>query len=70
MHLTKLYEGVQLCRFKNKINFFINYGRLIGNSKLNTFSLFVLYPEVQPYTTHLFTKSTFKLCTIRFRKIE
>ena len=70
MHMTKLFEGVQLRRFTNKIHFFINCGRLIGNLKLDTFSLFFLYPEAQPYTTHLFTKSTFKLCTIRSRKIE
>ena len=68
--MTELFENVQLRRFTNKIYFFISYGRLIGNSKLDTFPLFVLYPEVQPYTTHLFTKSIFKLCTIRSRKIE
>ena len=42
MHMTKLFEGVQLRRFTNKIHFFINCGRLIGNSKFDTFSLFVL----------------------------
>ena len=46
MHMTELFEGVQLRRFTNKIYFFINYGRLIGNSELDTFSLYVLYPEV------------------------
>ena len=70
MHMTKLFEGVQLRPFTNKIHFFINCRHLIENSKLDVFSLFVLYPEVQPYSTHLFTKSTFKLCTIRSRKIE
>ena len=44
--MTELFEGVQLRRFTNKIHFFINYGSLIGNSKLDVFSLFVLYPEV------------------------
>ena len=68
--MTKLFEGVQLRRFTNKIHFFINNGRLIGNSKVDAFSLFVLYREVQPYTTHVFTTSTFKPCTIRSRKIE
>ena len=61
MHMIELFEGVQLRRFTNKIHFFINYGRLIGNLKLD---------KVQIYTTHLFTKSTFKLCTTRSRKIE
>ena len=70
MHSTELFQGVELRRFTNKIHFFIDYGRLIGNSKLDTFSLFALYHEVQPYTTHLFTKSTFKLCTIRSKKIK
>ena len=64
MIMTKFFEGIQLRRFTNKIYFFINYSRLIGNSKLDTFSLFVLYPEVQPHTTHLFTKSIFKLYTV------
>ena len=40
--MTELFEGVQLRCFTNKIHFFINYGRLIGNSKLYTFSLFYI----------------------------
>ena len=46
MHMTELFEEVQLRWFTNKIHFFINYVRLVRNSKLDTFSLFVLYPEV------------------------
>ena len=38
MHMIELFEGVQLRGLRNRIHFFINYGRLIGNSKLDTFS--------------------------------
>ena len=48
MCMTELFKGVQLRQLTHTIHFFINCGRLIGNSKLDTFSLFVLYPVVRP----------------------